>query len=100
MEIRKLKKKRKFKYISGNPLRVYYASYTPDGKVWCDGRSPHEVVGMSNHIPGVTYTKLEYFEVTNGDKPWTPDEAIINHEKTQRYADIEKIWNEDEEDEA
>lgn len=97
MEIKKLKKKRKLKYISTEPLRVYYASYTPDGKLWCANRNPHEVVGMSNHIPGITYTKLEYFEVTNGDQPWTPDEEMINHPRTQGYADLYKDRDEDTE---
>ena len=73
-----------------------YTSYTPDGEVWRSGRNPYEVIGMSSHIPGITYTKLEYFEVTNGDQPWTPSEELINHKQCTVYANLSK----DDEDDS
>lgn len=89
----KNKKKKKFKYISEELIRTYYASYTPDGKIWCSTRNPYEVVGRSQHIEGITYTIIEYYEVTDGDLPWTPTEEVLTDHRTLHYIERVRIEN-------
>lgn len=88
------KKKKWFKFVSKEPIGIYYASYTPDGKVWCSGKNPFEVIGLSKHIEGVRYTILEYYEGTDGDQPWAPPEEVMTDHRTLEYASLV-----DEEDE-
>lgn len=47
----------------------YYRSLTPDGKLWCESKSPDEVREMSEGVD-CTFEVLHFYEVTDGWKDW------------------------------
>lgn len=55
---------------ASDPVRQYYRSLTPDGKLWCESRDPEEVRRMSVS-KGCTFERLDVYEITEGWKPWT-----------------------------
>lgn len=58
---------------TGEPVRTYYRSLTPDGKLWCESRDPDEVVQRSEG-EGITFERSDVWMVTQGWKHWNPTE--------------------------
>ena len=53
----------------GEPVRTYYRSLTPDGKLWCETRDPEEVIERSQGMD-CTFERVDVYEVTEGWQPW------------------------------
>lgn len=55
----------------GTPVRRWYASYTPDGSLWCESSDPAEVLERSRGR-GCTYAVIVTYE-RHVREPWDPE---------------------------
>ncbi len=51
---------------------THYRSIRPDGTMWCESKNPREVI-ESAEGEGWQFERLDYYRVTAGWQPWTPE---------------------------